>query len=104
MPNQTNLLAVGMGERIKKERLNIGYSQEKFSELFGISLQFLGDLERGRKMMSLANIIKFCDMFHLSFDYFITGKEYASSTDLLHENSDQSKDYQNLLSLSLIHI
>lgn len=47
-----------LGERIKKERLNRGLTQEVLAEKANISVSFLGQIERGERKLSLETLIK----------------------------------------------
>jgi len=46
------------GSRVKQFRSNKGISQEKLAELSGLSRQYIGDVERGARNISLVNIHK----------------------------------------------
>ena len=43
---------------LKKKRRNLGYSQEKFAEISGLSVQTINDIEGGRKWVSDKTITK----------------------------------------------
>ena len=47
-----------IGERIKKQRLLIGYSREKLAEMVDITPRFCYDLELGNKNMSVNTLLK----------------------------------------------
>jgi transcriptional regulator with XRE-family HTH domain len=46
------------GSRIKQFRTTKGITQEKLAELSGLSRQYLSDVERGTRNISLVNIHK----------------------------------------------
>jgi transcriptional regulator with XRE-family HTH domain len=46
------------GSRIKQFRSAKGITQEKLAELSGLSRQYIGDVERGTRNISLMNIHK----------------------------------------------
>lgn len=56
-------------------------------ESIGISPQFLGDVERGKKSLSYSNLQKLCEVLCVSADYLLCGKmpqtEFPSITDVL---------------------
>lgn len=96
MPNSKKIfkkkkpLNVVMGETIRQERLKLKCTQQEFSESLGISEVFLSNVENGEKRLSLEKIIKFCDDYHLSLNYFLTGKEFEPlrySADVFVNNS-----------------
>lgn len=67
-----------MGERIKKQRLLIGYSREKLAELADITPRFCYDLELGLKNMSLNTLFKLSESLHVSADYILFGNNSIS--------------------------
>ncbi len=74
-----NELKLLIGNRIRKQREDLGYSREKFAEKIDISPNFLADIELGSKGMSFNTLIKMCDVLHVTTDYIILGK--TESTD-----------------------
>lgn len=67
-----------MGERIKKQRLLLGYSREKLAEMVGITPRYCYDLELGLKNMSTQILCKLSESLHVSTDYLLFGKCSAS--------------------------
>lgn len=63
-----------IGQRIKKERLKLNLTREKFAEIVNLSDFYIGQLERGERQMSLPTMIKIAYYLHLSLDYLILGK------------------------------
>lgn len=61
-----------IGQKIKKRRLEHGWSQEKTSELCGISPSFYGNIERGTKIMSLETFVNICHILQISPDYVLS--------------------------------
>lgn len=47
-----------LGERIKKRREALGLSQEALADQTGVHWTFLGQVERGRRNLSLHNLLK----------------------------------------------
>ena len=68
-----------IGERIKKQRLLIGYSREKLAELVDITPRFCYDLELGNKNMSVNTLLKLSTALNVSIDYLLFGS--SSQTD-----------------------
>ncbi len=64
-----------MGRRVRERRELLGYTREKFAEKLDISVTFAADIELGKKGMSLDTLIKICELFSVSADYIIWGKE-----------------------------
>ncbi len=49
------------GTNLRKYRINLGISQEKFAELSGLHRTYISDIERFRRSISLNNIQKIAD-------------------------------------------
>lgn len=71
--------SVLIGERIKKQRLLIGYSREKLAEMVDITPRFCYDLELGNKNMSVNTLLKLSTALNVSIDYLLFGS--SSETD-----------------------
>jgi len=54
------------GLRIKELRSAKGITQEDLAELTGLSRQYIGDVERGTRNISLANIEKIATAFQIT--------------------------------------
>lgn len=80
-----------IGERVKKRRLELGYTQEYVAELLDTSPQMISFTETGRKALKLVNFIKLCSVLELSPDYLITGREPSNT---LFEGMDKLTDEQ----------
>jgi transcriptional regulator with XRE-family HTH domain len=50
--------AAVFGERVRERRNQLGDSQEKLAERAGLHWTFVGQVERGRRNLSLNNILK----------------------------------------------
>lgn len=74
----TKLYFINMGERIRKQRLKLGFTQENLAEMIDASIQMISDTECGKKGLRLENFIKLCSVLKVSADYLITGREPAS--------------------------
>jgi transcriptional regulator with XRE-family HTH domain len=53
------------GSRIKQFRSIKGITQEKLAELSGLSRQYIGDVERGVRNISLVNIQKIANALEI---------------------------------------
>jgi len=60
---------VEIGNRIRIERENFDMTREKLSELLNISPNFLGQIERGERKMSINTLINISECLHISIDY-----------------------------------
>jgi len=66
-----------IGERIKRERLDKGLTQEVLAENANISASFLGQIERGERKLSLVTLIQIAEVLGASLDHLV--KDYTPS-------------------------
>jgi transcriptional regulator with XRE-family HTH domain len=64
----------GVGERIRKRRVELGWTQEQLCQKAGISKGFLSDLENDKRSVSAENLLDIARALSLSLDYLMTGK------------------------------
>jgi transcriptional regulator with XRE-family HTH domain len=64
----------GVGDRIKKRRLELDWTQDQLCQRAGISKGFLSDLENGKRSVSAENLLDIARALSLSLDYLMTGK------------------------------
>ena len=62
-----------VGKRISELRQERGYTREKLAEMSEISTQFLADIEKGRKSMTVATLRQISAALHISTDYIVNG-------------------------------
>ncbi len=62
-----------IGQRIRWERKRLGISQETLASDLDVSVNYLGELERGKRVVSLNMAQKLCQYFHLTLDYLYRG-------------------------------
>ena len=55
-----------VGANIKREREKAGYTQERFSEMVGIGTKSLSAIERGTVGVSLALLVRICNVLSIS--------------------------------------
>lgn len=67
-----------MGERVRSYRISNSYTQADFAEKIDISINFLSEIENGKKGMSQETLYKLCEHFGLSADYILFGREAAA--------------------------
>ena len=70
---KTNMQTVG--ERIRKRRLELEWTQDVLAEKAGISKSFLSDLENGKRSIGADKLLDVGRVLSLSLDYLMTGKE-----------------------------
>jgi len=70
---------VKLGERIRQERLKLGFTQSKLAEDIDISDAYMGHIERGERSLTLGTLIRLTNRFHVSVDYLL--QDYIEETD-----------------------
>ncbi len=71
------------GRRILLLRKKHGFTRERLAEMSDISVQFLADIEKGRKNMTVTTLRKICSSLHVTADYIINGSDTISVEDEL---------------------
>lgn len=71
-------LRLAVGERVRNYRLSNHYTQAYFSEMIDISVNFLSEIENGKKGMSQETLYKLCEHFSLSADFILFGKSASA--------------------------
>ena len=67
-----------VGKRISDLRKSYGYTQEKLAEMAEISIQFLVQIEHGKKTMKVGTLRRLSAALSVSSDYIINGSEAYS--------------------------
>ena len=90
-----NELNIEVGTRITELRKQRGYTREKLSELADVSVQFLADIEKGRKSMTVATLKRIAAALLVPTDYIVNGTTGNSDNDgivsIINTLSDQNK-------------
>lgn len=89
-----------LGKRIRTYRKHAHLTQEQLSELAGISLSFLGHIERGSRKASLETIVSICNSLNVSPQYLLQDSLSAEVVGL--PVSDTRKHAQMLQEVSNI--
>lgn len=63
-----------VGERIKKRRLELEWTQDQLCQKAGISKGFLSDLENNKRSVSANNLLDIARALGVSLDYLMTGE------------------------------
>ena len=62
-----------VGLRITELRKKRGYTREKLAEFADISVQFLADIEKGRKSMTIPTLRRIAATLNVTTDYIVNG-------------------------------
>ena len=63
----------GIGKRLQNERLRLGLTQDKLSELIGCTAKYLSKVENGSSVPSLPFILKFSEVTEGDLNYLLRG-------------------------------
>ena len=74
-------LNVLVGANIKREREKAGFTQDQFSELLGIGSKSLSSVERGVVGVSLATLLRICDILHISANVLLYEQTQENAVD-----------------------
>ena len=85
-----------IGKRVHELRIQNHCTQAEFAERIDISVNFLSEIENGKKGMSQETICKICRTFDVSADYLLFGT--ASAPNDPRTNIDELISLANTLS------
>lgn len=88
------MLYQDLGKRIRQQRVLAQMTQEKLAERAGISLSFLGHIERGTRKASLDTLVKICNALSVSPGLLL---QDSLEDGLLGENIQISEPQRRLL-------
>ena len=91
-----------IGQRIVKGRKQLGLTRERFAEMIGVSTYFVGQIERGARMMSYETLLKVSDCLHLSLDYLVKGETLSQVNDELQQLINQCTAQEKALLTAVI--
>lgn len=100
-------LKMTIGNRVHNLRTSHNLTQAQFAEIIDISINFLSEIENGKKGMSQDTLYKLCSNFAVSADYILFGieKDNTLSSDTIIEYVNQlNADELNILSNYLISL
>lgn len=86
-----------MGKRIRQVRKAKGWSQDELAKKCGISMSFLGHIERGTRIMSLETFVSICGALDTGADELLWGIASTSEHMLdLWEQPERNADKLNI--------
>ena len=84
-----------LGIRIREARKSKGYTQEKLSEMAGISPNYLSRVETNNGgVISLPALLKICNVLGVGMDYMLVDSLAVSHIDILSLNALSDEDRQ----------
>jgi transcriptional regulator with XRE-family HTH domain len=63
---------VGLGERIRNLRKKRGWTQEIMAEKIGMDRSFIADLERGKRNITILNLVVLAQGFGITLSQFLS--------------------------------
>lgn len=61
----------GIGDRVRKARIDRGMSQNDLCEATGLSISFLSNVEMGKQSMNIRALLSISDALHVSTDWLL---------------------------------
>jgi len=81
-----------IGERLKKARVQKGYTQEKLSEIINVSIAYLSRIETGATHINLKRLNEICGILGVSEAFILNGTADNSESYLNNELGTILKD------------
>ena len=89
-----------IGARVRQRRKALGYTREYTAERANISVQFLFDIEKGKKSMTALTIVNLAAALSVSIDFLLLGGEKNGERQNKEESSGrQDTEWEQLFSL-----
>ncbi len=73
MPDPLSSATAGLGARMRARRQELGLSQEGLAVVAGLHWTFVGQVERGRRNLSLHNLLKLAEALQIDPGELVTG-------------------------------
>ena len=80
-----------VGQRIRRLRQLSNYTQAEFAEAVDISINFLSEIENGKKGLSQERLARISHQLHTSCDYILFGKD-SKQVDIIEATSTMTVD------------
>ena len=91
-----------IGKRVRRRREVLGCTREQIAERANISVQFLFDIEKGKKSMTAMTIVNLAEALSVSIDFLLLGAEQNDGRQGLEEKKErQSTKWEQMFSLLL---
>ena len=68
-------LFMEIGDRLRERRRQMGMTQEDVAALLGISVTYYGEIERGKRQLSVSRILNIYEKLDLDPTYLLTGEQ-----------------------------
>ena len=89
-----------IGVRVRRRREVLGCTREQIAERANISVQFLFDIEKGKKSMTAMTIVNLAEALSVSVDFLLLGAEKNDERQGMEEKKErQSTKWEQMFSL-----
>ena len=89
-----------IGVRVRRRREVLGCTREQIAERANISVQFLFDIEKGKKSMTAMTIVNLAEALSVSIDFLLLGMEKNDERQGLEDMKErQSTKWEQMFSL-----
>lgn len=83
---------ISIGLRLKEARLKKGFTQKDLSNISGIHIVYISEIERGSKMPSINTFIKIIEALNISADYILRNNISSGKYYVFNEVTERLKD------------
>lgn len=90
---------MNLGERIQKLRKENQHSQEQLADMLGVSRQAISKWEGNLGQPEISNVIKLSEIYNVSTDYILVGKDDAVAPTI---NKTQKIDSKTISTIAII--
>lgn len=87
----------GIGKRLKERRIELGMKQEELAEKAGLSLSYVGMIERGEKIPRLEPFVKLLNVLGLTADEVLAdalNKDYEAKSTRYTEQLEKLESFE----------
>ena len=101
-----------LGKRVREERHKLKLTQENLAEKVGVSVAFIGQIERGERSLSLDTLVKLAVQLGVTVDYLLQDSiqlDDAQFIDqikqiMLHRTAKEKQMALDLIKLTFSHL
>ena len=93
-----------VGRRINEARKSRCYSREKLSELADVSVQFIADIEKGRKSMTIPTLRRIAAALNITTDYIVNGCDPSAENVQINEMLASLSEYDRMQAERLLAV
>jgi transcriptional regulator with XRE-family HTH domain len=64
-------IAMSIAQKVRRKRIEMGYSQDRMCEILGINQNALSRIENGKGLIDLYKLVKIAELFMTDLNFFI---------------------------------